>query len=118
MKIFIFLFTIVFSTNNCFSIDCGNYYISGIARKIGFQAYVLVNEKTASEIKLLIELKETPKIVPYINSPISLEALIKGKANGTLATISDLKKITRRVPSPLAIPPDSGMSLLSTTSCK
>jgi hypothetical protein len=106
----------ILNTGNSF--ECGEYKISGIGRMLKNTPVLIINERSLSEYVFTIPISEQPRIVPYIDRPFELHALIVKKGNGTRGELKDLKEISLRVPNPLSESPDTGIKLLHKLPCQ
>lgn len=107
-----------FFAPQAFSIECGEYKISGIARMIEDRPYIIVNEHSRSEYRFTIPIEEEPRLAPYIDRPLELKATIDKKMDGTKGEAKAIFEMALRLPNALSSKTGSGFSLLKKLPCQ
>jgi hypothetical protein len=97
--------------------DCGSYFINGklvLGEKF---PYLVVNEKSKSEMRFKVNSDSISKIVLLMNKNISLEASVT-QLDGTQGVISNIKSVNEIAPNPLYNELSNGFSLIKKMECK
>ena len=76
---------------------------------------IVVAEGSKSEKQLKIPIKEEPKLVPYLELPITAWVRVTQPWDGTRVTVDSIEKIKLRVPDPLR---ESSKKLIQSSRCK
>jgi hypothetical protein len=117
MKFFIFLFLI---PQLLFAIDftgCGEYSIKGVIRAKEKGFVMIVNEKTASEITLMLSINEQARIAIFNDASIASIVILDQPFNGTIGIAKKVVTLEKRIPDPLN-PSDTGLELVKKMDCK
>ena len=96
---------------------CGTYQINGTVRSGSKGPYILIHEKTNSEITIIVPIPNEGKLAPYIGSPVTAEILVKKKSTAGSRILGEVKKIKIRNPNPLN-PKDTSVELLEKVECQ
>ena len=119
MKYFLFLFLFI-SLNAYSSIGlntCGQYTFKGTPQIDKKDIVIFINEKTKSQIRLIVPLSEQYKITPYLKMTIEGELSISEINNLWNAQVGILKNIKISVPDPLNPSKNSFLKLVRRNKC-
>lgn len=96
--------------------ECGVYDINGrVLIDQNKKLIVLLNEKSKSETKLIIDNSEATKVALFIDKDVSLSGTVY-ELDGTLGKINKIAKVFNRIPNPL-MPDDNQMKLIKSKVC-
>jgi hypothetical protein len=96
--------------------DCGSYLIRGITRSTKNGLIIVVNEKTQSEITILVPILNEAMLAPYIDRAITATVTVEKKLPGEKVR-GTIQHIKSRNPNPLN-PKDTGVSIITKADCK
>lgn len=117
MKV-LFLFYIISTTLNANEIsDCGEYSLRGIVRPLPEGLTIVINENTQSEMQIKTTISESSKLGAFMDKPVTVQALLNKKFDGTKGFSEQIIKVDFRLPDPLN-PKDTGVILIKKTACK
>lgn len=80
---------------------CGDYKIEGFVRKEKSRPYIVINEKSVSEIKITAPINWQTKLLAYLDRPVKAQIKIIKKMDGSIAELSSIKDIELRIHDPL-----------------
>lgn len=117
MKVLLLLF-IVSTTLHANEIsECGEYSLRGVVRPLKDGLTIVVNEKTQSEMQIKTTISESSKLGAFINKPVTANALLVKKFNGTKGFAEQVMNVDFRLPDPLN-PKDTGVAFIKKADCK
>lgn len=101
-------------------IDCGHVKLGGVVRHLSGTPglFLVINEKTYSEMKFAIDINEEIKLAPYSDKVITLQADILQKNSNGPIMIQNLADLNRELPDPLGINDELGFKQISKEVCK
>lgn len=120
---FLLLITLCFSlTSTLLAKDwtglsaCGNYKVKGIVRSSKEGLFIVVNEKSQSEITISVPAQNEATLAPYVDKDIEASVSVSKKLSAAKA-LGTVSEINSRVPNPIN-PVDTGIQLISKGKCK
>lgn len=118
MKIFVLLILNLISSNiYASSFKCGLYTLQGVVRETPDDFEVVINEKTASEIKVTLNEIDLVKLASYKDKSIQADIILTEDQYGHDLTVKEISNIKVRISNPLN-PKDTFIKLVSPKNCK
>jgi hypothetical protein len=97
---------------------CATYKIQGFVKVIENSFFIIINEKTKSEIQLSTKMELEPKLIAYENRPVISTVNIELPMNGTKGMIIEISKIELSLPDSILQPNKNNFDFKMKTECK
>lgn len=118
MKILVILiFNLLSSNIHAATFKCGLYTLQGVVRETPDDFEVVINEKTASEIKVSVTGIDLVKLASYKDKSIQAEIVLTENQYGHDLTVKEISNIKVRIGNPLN-PKDTFIKLVSPKNCQ
>lgn len=118
MKILVILiFNLLSSNIQAATFKCGLYTLQGVVRETPDDFEVVINEKTASEVKVSITGIDLVKLASYKDKSIKAEIILTENQYGHDLTVEEISNIKLRISNPLN-PKDTFIKIISPKACK
>lgn len=118
IKIPIAITSLMLFAANSYSLECGDYYAQATIKEKNNSLYVVVNEKSKSEINLEAINDIETKLAPYQNRPVSVKLSINKAFVGSESELSGIDIIELRAANPAMGARDSYIKQLKKYECK
>ena len=118
---FLILLTIIFTLNTYASIglnSCGEFEFRGVPQIDDKEMIVVINNKSKSEIRILIPLSEQSRITPYLKHTVEGKIKISKIKNLWRGEAIELKDIRLIVPDPLNPSINSFLKIIKSKKCQ